>query len=242
MGTASAAILIVDDHASIRGALRTMLEQEGYEVAEAASGAEMMAALDQNAFDLMTLDLSVGRENGLELMKQAKARQSLPVLLVTAKGDDVDRIVGLELGADDYIVKPFNLREVLARIWAVLRRVEAPHPPPPAQPANPDGVVSRFSGWSLDARSRELRSETGQLAALTSAEFDLLEALVRRPSRVLSREALIDLTKGPDSAPFDRAIDTLIGRLRKKIEADPDNPALIKTIRGVGYVFSPGVQ
>ncbi len=216
-----------------------MLEQEAYEVLEAANGTEMMAALKAQPVDLITLDLSMGKENGLELMRQVRAHNPVPVLLVTAKGSEIDRIVGLELGADDYIVKPFNLREVLARIRAVLRRVE-PSPSPPADLAADasDGVIG-FSGWTLDTRARELRNARRQPVALTTAEFDLLEVMARRPARVLTREGLIDLTKGPDSAPFDRAIDTLIGRLRKKIEPDCERPVLIKTVRGVGYIFCP---
>lgn len=226
-------ILVVDDDPAVRDVLRGLLAREGYIVHQAGSGPELFATLKQYPIGLVTLDLTLGREDGLELSRQVRSQCEVPIIIVTGKADEVDRIVGLALGADDYIVKPFNLREVLARIRAVLRRtargsVAAPRP----------GAPVRFGDWVLDVPSRELRRISGEVAPLTTAEFNLLEAFSERRGRVLTRNMLIELLKGNDAELFDRSIDTLVGRLRKKIEPNPEEPTYIKTVRGVGYVFA----
>jgi len=233
-------ILVVDDDAQIRAVLRNLFEIEGYVVTEAATGAEMFALLETNPISLITLDLNLAAENGLELAREIRAKRDVPIIMITAKSDHIDRVVGLELGADDYITKPFNLREVLARVRAVLRRYEAPAS---FQAATADDRRTfSFPGWTLDIASRQLKSDAGQSVELTTAEFKLLEAFVARPSRVLSRDVIMTLLKGQEWAPLDRSIDALVARLRKKIEPDPEFPSLIKTVRGVGYVFAAEVS
>ena len=186
--------------------------------------------------DLITLDLGLGGEDGLAIARQVREQSNIPIVIVSGKSDDVDRIVGLELGADDYIVKPFNIREVLARIRAVLRRYTFQQNEP-----SREGDLVRFCDWEFNIAARELHNPSGNLVTLTTGEFELLAAFVQRPGRTLSREQLLDLLKGDQAATFDRAIDTLVGRLRKKIEPDPDVPTFIKTVRGAGYVFSATV-
>jgi two-component system, OmpR family, response regulator len=233
-------LLIVDDEAEIRLMLRRLFEREGFAVSEAKDGGELFGALDHHPIALITLDLRLGGEDGLELARQVRAKHNLPIVMISGKGDMIDRVVGLELGADDYISKPFHLREVLARVRAVLRRYEAsPEMAPPT--AGKAGERYRFDGWLLDISRRELYSTGGVRQDLTTAEFNLLEILVARPNRVLSRDNLMDLLKGIEWSPVDRSIDNLVGRLRKKIEAQPDSPELIKTVRGVGYVFTADV-
>jgi DNA-binding response OmpR family regulator len=231
-----ASILVVDDEAQVRTLLRNVLETEGYAVNEAASGEQMRSLLKTQPVNLVTLDLNLAGEDGLALAREMRATHDIPIIMITAKVDAIDRIIGLELGADDYITKPFNVREVLARVRAVLRRYE-----PPARAHLPIGSSEHekfaFSGWVFDITARELKTAGGQRTELTTAEFDLLELLVRRPARVLSRDAIMDIMKGQEWTPLDRSIDTLVARLRKKIEPDPEHPSLIKTVRGVGYVL-----
>ena len=231
-GASPVEILVVEDEEPVRDMLRNLLEREGFVVREARNSAEVRAALKKHTIGLITLDLNLGRENGLALARDIRVQHDVPIIMVTAKADDVDRIIGLELGADDYITKPFNLREVLARIRAVLRRYER------GASETASGKIT-FGDLALDVDSRELKRSNGELVMLTTAEFKLLEVLAKRPSRVLSRDSLMDLLKGHEATAFDRAIDTLVGRLRKKVEADPETPTLIKTVRGVGYVFTP---
>jgi two-component system, OmpR family, response regulator len=228
-------ILIVDDEAEIRLLLRRLFEREGFAVSEAADGAGLFAALERGPVSLVTLDLRLGGEDGLELARRVRMKDNLPIVMISGKGDPIDKVVGLELGADDYISKPFHLREVLARVRAVLRRYEAAAAPPERGQA---GDKHRFAGWVLDIARRELRAQGGALQELTTAEFNLLEIFLARPARVLTRDNLMDLLKGAEWSPVDRSIDNLVGRLRKKIEARPDAPELIKTVRGVGYVFT----
>jgi DNA-binding response OmpR family regulator len=239
-------ILVVDDDAAVRTLLRECYELEGYEVTEARDGADLAKALAAGRFDLMTLDLSLGGENGLDIARDIRTRNNIPIIMVTGKGDTIDRVVGLELGADDYITKPFHVREVLARTRAVLRRYEAL---PAPQSGSDAASVSKasdtrywFDRWILDPARRDLRLENGEARELTTAEFNLLVLFVERPARVLSRDTIMDLLKGHDWSPFDRSIDSLIVRLRKKIERDPEVPHLIKTVRGVGYVFAAEVR
>jgi DNA-binding response OmpR family regulator len=237
-------ILVVDDEAPVRTLLRECFELEGYAVEEAADGAELARRLAERSFDLVTLDLNLGGQSGLELAREIRSRCNVPIVMITGKGDTIDRVVGLELGADDYIAKPFHVREVLARVRAVLRRYEsgAKSAPQAAGPGGPQGERFRLEGWVLDIAARELRAADGTAQALTTAEFNMLEMFVRRPGRVLSRDNIMDLLKGHEWSPFDRSIDSLIVRLRRKIEPEPDAPRLIKTVRGVGYVLAADVQ
>ncbi len=233
-------ILIVDDEAAIRTLLRDCFELDGYTISEAETGAAAMERIGRGDVDLVTLDLKLGGENGLEIAREMRAKCNVPIVMITGKGDTIDRIVGLELGADDYIAKPFHVREVLARVRAVLRRYEGTAEAVGNGGAHAD--VFAFDRWKLDAGKRELKADDGTEQALTTAEFNLLKMFVERPGRTLTRDNIMDLLKGHDWSPFDRSIDTLIVRLRRKIEAQPDAPKLIKTVRGVGYVFAAEVR
>jgi DNA-binding response OmpR family regulator len=236
-------ILVVDDDASVRTLLRECFEVEGYRVSEAASGAELAAVLQREPVSLITLDLKLGGENGLEIARSVRATCNVPIIMITGKGDMIDRVVGLELGADDYIAKPFHIREVQARVRAVLRRYGAiAQASAGVSGDGPEGERFAFEDWVLDIAKRELRSASGVVQELTTAEFNMLEMFVRRPSRVLSRDNIMDLLKGHEWSPYDRSIDSLIVRVRRKIEPDPDAPRLVKTVRGVGYVFAAEVQ
>jgi len=238
-------ILIVDDEPEVRLLLRRCLEREAYSISEAANGDEMFARLDQEDIDLVTLDLALGGEDGLDLARRIRSRRNVPIIMISGKGDTIDRVVGLELGADDYIAKPFHLREVLARVRAVMRRyaVTAPETEPAAAPSPDEKAAQRcrFDGWLLDKSRREVTRADGALCELTTAEFNLLEIFVDRPGRVMSRDNIMDLLKGIGWSPVDRTVDNLVARLRKKLEADPNAPRLIKTVRGIGYVFTPEV-
>jgi two-component system OmpR family response regulator len=228
-------ILVVDDDREIRSLVAQLLRKHGFRVTDAADGREMMQALDGGRFDLAVLDLMLPGEDGLSLCRRVRAGSALPIIMLTAMGEETDRIVGLEMGADDYLPKPFNPRELLARIRAVLRR-SAGEAPEPAETAG--GGMRVFEGWSLDLAKRELRAPDGTLVPLTAGEYDLLAAIVERPGKVLSRDQLLDLTRGRDAAPFDRSVDVQISRLRRKLEPDPKEPQIIKTVRGGGYVFT----
>jgi DNA-binding response OmpR family regulator len=230
-------ILVVDDEPEIRRLLRTCFEREGYAVAEAADAASTRAALEHDTVSLVTLDLSLGQEDGLCLAREIRARHDVPIVMVSGKGDTVDRIVGLEIGADDYISKPFNLREVLARVRSVLRRHEGSNRTALAMPS-PAHEVYEFADWTMDVTSRELKDEKGTLRELTTAEFNLLEIFVRRPHRALTRDEIMDLLKGHDYSPLDRSIDALVSRLRRKIDSGPGTSAKIKSIRSIGYMFA----
>jgi DNA-binding response OmpR family regulator len=229
-------ILVVDDDPKVRTLLRRCFEGEGFSVSEAKDGTELRALLGRHPVSLITLDLNLGDENGLDLAREIRKELSTPIIMLTGKGDAIDRVVGLELGADDYLAKPFELRELLARVRAVLRRTNTAD-----QPA-PSGQRYALEGWVFDVNGRSLSRDTGESLELTTSEFNLLELFVKRPHRVLSRDDIMDLLKGHDWSPLDRSIDNLIARLRKKIEPDPDQPRLIKTVRGVGYVFAIDVK
>jgi two-component system OmpR family response regulator len=224
-------ILVVDDDPEIRELLAHFLSQHGYSTATAADGAAMDAALSQQRPDLVVLDLMLPGEDGLSLCRRLRADSSLPIIMLTAVSDDADRIVGLEMGADDYLVKPFNPRELLARIKAVLRRSGG-------ESAGSSGTVLAFEGWQLDLGRRELKREDGTLVPLSTGEFELLAVLAEHPQQVMSRDELMDRTRGRENGPFDRSIDVQLSRLRRKIEQDPKSPQVIKTIRSEGYMFS----
>jgi DNA-binding response OmpR family regulator len=224
--------LVVDDDVALRDLLSRYLSENGYTVHAVADGIAMEEVLARHSIDLVILDLMLPGENGLTLAKRLRSRSSLPIIILSAHGDEVDRIVGLEVGADDYLPKPFNPRELLARIRAVLRRSSN------TQPTEPNGKVYSFGPYRLDATSRSLTSH-GEAVPLTSSEFTLLQILVTHPNRVLSRDTLLQLLKGYEHQPFDRSVDVRITRLRRKIEPDPVNPVYIRTVWGEGYLFSP---
>ncbi len=234
-------ILVVDDDKGIRSMLRRYLEAEGFRVSEAADGTALRAALKEAEVDLVLLDLVMPGEDGLSLARDIRRHSSVPIIILTGKGDLIDRVVGLEAGADDYLTKPFHLREVLARIRSVLRRAR-----PPAQPSEEDkppgpGEILGFLGWELDLTRRELQPPSGDRVPLTTGEFELLRVFARNANRVLTRDQLLDLVQGRGWSAFDRSIDTQVARLRRKIERDPAKPELIKTVRGAGYVFAAAV-
>ncbi len=235
-------ILIVDDHRDIREPLRKYLEKNGCRVSEAGDAAEARRTLQTAAVDLVVLDIMMPGEDGLSLTRDLRGNHSewkrIPIILLTAVAEDADRIVGLEMGADDYITKPFNPRELLARIRAVLRRVDDM----PRSRDTTENERFRFAGWIFDAARRELIGEDGVSVPLSTGEFLLLHALIRRPGVVLSREQLLDLTRGREAVVFDRSIDNQISRLRKKIEAEPGDPKIIKTHWGGGYSFVADVE
>ena len=231
-------ILVVDDHREIRELVQRFLSDHGYRVSIAANGAEMKRVLADAGIDLLILDLMMPGEDGLILCRTLRAESDLPVIMLTAMGEETDRIVGLEMGADDYLAKPFNPRELLARIKAVLRRTGGARARAPREA--PESLT--FEGWRVWPAARELIDPQGALAPLSTAEFDLLLAFAARPGRVLSRDQLLDLVRGRDAQAFDRAIDTLVSRLRRKLGDSPRNPQFIKTVRGGGYLFAPKVS
>lgn len=234
-------ILVVDDDREIRDLLGRFLVKHGLRVSTAADGREMHAALAGNAINLIVLDVMMPGEDGLTLTRNLRgAKNLLPIIMLTAMGEDTDRIVGLEMGADDYMPKPFNPRELLARIKAVLRRFEGADIAPPTSDDEVDVVT--FAGWTFDLSTRELTGAMGESVVLSGGEFELLQAFVRHPARVLSRDQLLDIARGRNAQPFDRAIDVQVSRLRKKIELDPTTPMIIKTVRGGGYMFTPKIK
>ncbi len=230
-------ILVVDDHSEIRDLLKRFLEQHGLRVSCARDGKEMKRLLEEREFDLLVLDLMMPGEDGLTLCRELRVKSNLPIIMLTAMGEETDRIIGLEMGADDYLAKPFNPRELLARIKAVMRRTQA-ETQPAAETLTRD---LRFDRWLLDVNRRELVDEDGVGLSLSTAEFDLLKVFLERPQRVLSRDQLLDLARGREAVAVARAIGTLVSRLRRKLERDPKNPELIKTIWGGGYMFSADV-
>lgn len=240
-------ILVVDDDAKVRLLLRRCFEGEGYVVSEAADGAEVERALVKGAFewDLVTLDLTLPDTDGLTLAGLIRAKSQVPIVMVSGKGETIDRVVGLEVGADDYITKPFHTREVIARVRAVLRRSESRDArADPGKQADPAGAEERyvFEGWTLELERRELKNEANDVVDLTTAEFELLLVFVRNAGRVLSRDQIMDQLRGHAWTPLDRSIDNMVAKLRKKIEANPERPVLLKTVRGVGYTFAARVK
>ncbi|MGE0856021.1 MAG: response regulator, partial [Hyphomicrobiaceae bacterium] len=232
-------VLVVDDDPKVRILLRRCFEGEGFTVAEAGRGAEVVPALERDVFDLVTLDLTLPDTDGLSVARAVRERSAVPIIMVTGKGEMIDRVIGLEIGADDYISKPFHLREVLARARAVLRRsAEREARPGPTGDAR---RVVRFDRFTAALDTREVSDSIGQILNLTTAEFGLLEVFLTHPNRVLSRDQIMDILKGHEWSPLDRSIDNLVARLRKKIEQHPETPTLVKTVRGLGYLFAASV-
>lgn len=237
-------ILIVDDDREIRDLLSRFLVKHGLRVSTAADGREMASVLDGGAIDLIVLDLMLPGDDGLTLTRNLRANRSaqggdVPIIMLTAMGEETDRIIGLEMGADDYLAKPFNPRELLARIKAVLRRFETL--PVPISVSDEGNEILSFAGWTLNTQARILADPEGEAVEISGGEFELLQAFVTHPGRVLNRDQLLDMARGRDAQPFDRSIDVQVSRLRKKIEPDPKKPELIKTVRGGGYMFTPSV-
>jgi len=231
-------ILVVDDQQEICDVVQEYLTGEGYRVSTANDGNGMRRALSQSHVDLVILDLMLPGEDGLTLARSLRDESGIGIIILTGRGETVDRIIGLEMGADDYLPKPFHLRELLARVKSVLRRVQSRT----GEPSQTARSHAHFAGWSLDLSSRELTSPVGHEVRLTTGEFDLLAAFVNNPNQVLSRDRLLDLARNREAGPFDRTIDVQVGRLRRKLEEDPQNPSLIKTVRGSGYIFTPNVE
>ena len=231
-------ILVVDDHREIRELLARYLAKSGFRVSAAENAAAARRRLQAEAIDLVVLDVMMPGEDGLSLCRELRAAGTTPVILLTALGEETDRIVGLEVGADDYLAKPFNPRELLARIKAVLRRVTSL----PPQRGRPAARRLRFDRWVLDTGRRELEGEDGVAVPLSTGEYLLLVAFLERPRLVLTRDQLLDLTRGREAGPFDRAVDNQVSRLRRKVEADPRQPRLIRTHWGGGYSLEAEVH
>jgi two-component system OmpR family response regulator len=236
--TETSLIAVVEDDPEIRSLVMGLLKHEGFEVEACASAPELDRVLERRRVDLVVLDVMMPGEDGLSVCRRLRAQGDVPVVLVTAKSDDIDRIIGLEVGADDYVSKPFNPRELLARVRAILRRTRSAHRIAAALPRQ----AYRFAGWTLDAGSRDLTDPDGRAVPLTGGEFDLLLVLVRHPQRVLNRDQLLDWTRGRSAAAYDRTIDVQLSRLRRKLGDDPEAPGIIRTVRGGGYLFSPAVE
>ena len=234
MDSENAKLLVVDDDPEIRELTQAYLTRQGFEVDCVDSGEAMDAFLDENSTDLIILDLMLPGEHGLSLARRLKSEGDIPIIIVSAQGDEIDRIVGLEVGADDYLPKPFNPRELLARVRAVLRRSQKSS----SAVASEEDTVRKFGTFELDLSSHQLSKE-GTPIPLTSGEFDLLSILVEHPNKVLDRDRILDLLTGAERSPFDRSIDVRVTRLRGKIEPDASIPVFIRTIWGKGYMFCP---
>ncbi|HUK11159.1 MAG TPA: response regulator [Stellaceae bacterium] len=234
-------ILVVDDEREICEIVRQYLESEGFRVSSAGDGSAMRRVLSRDPVSLVIMDLMLPGEDGLTLARELRETQpQIGILILTGRGDTVDKIIGLEMGADDYLSKPFHLRELLARTKSVLRRVAQSQPR--ENGAARTRSQARFSGWRFDLSTRALTSPKGSEVHLTTGEFDLLAAFVNNPNQVLSRDRLLDLARNREAGPFDRTIDVQVGRLRRKLGDNPHNPTLIKTVRGTGYIFTPQVE
>jgi len=231
-------ILVVDDDREIRDLLSKFLERQGMRVSAARDAKEARKLWPLGRYHLVVLDLMLPGESGLEFAKWLRTQGEVPIVMLTAMSEETDRIVGLELGADDYLGKPFNPRELLARIRAVLRRANGE----PGTAKEPPAKAIRFAGWTLEPGRRRLLNPEGVEVPLTGGEYELLTVLVERPNRVLTRDMLMDLLRGRQAGPFDRAIDVAVSRLRRKLEDDGRNPTLIKTVRGGGYVLAATVD
>ncbi|HEY4340564.1 MAG TPA: response regulator [Steroidobacteraceae bacterium] len=230
-------ILFVEDDPDIRSLVADFLERNGYRVSVAKDGRDMDRLLGVSRIDLLILDIMLPKEDGLSLCRRVRANSHVPIIMLTARASEVDRVVGLEIGADDYLTKPFGTHELLARIRALLRRVQSVTLTPQARQRS----LLLFAGWKLDVGTRRLTSADGAQVPLTGGEFELLAAFCDRPKRVLTRDQLLDLTRGRNPGVFDRSIDIQVSRLRRKIEADPKDPMLIQTVRSGGYIFTAEV-
>lgn len=230
-------ILVVDDDRDIRTLLAEYLDSNGLRTLTATNGSEMRRVLEESRVDLIVLDLTLPGEDGLTLCRNLRASSSVPVIMLTARGEPLDRILGLEMGADDYLAKPFEPRELFARIRSVLRRTQAL----PPNMAQPDVATMRFAGWTLELTARHLVNKDGVVVALSGAEFRLLKVFLDHPNRVLNRDQLLELTQGRESDPFDRSVDIQISRLRQKLGDDARTPTIIKTVRNEGYVLATTV-
>jgi two-component system OmpR family response regulator len=231
-------ILVVDDHRELRELVSRILTKEGFRVTTAQDGQTMRKVLADARIDLVLLDIMMPGEDGLAICRSLRATSQMPVIMLTARGEELDRVIGLEMGADDYLSKPFGGRELVARIKAVLRRSRME---PKVGEVRAKPKVYRFDRWALNSQARELMREDGVAVPLSTAEFELLLALVQRPQHVLSRDQLLDLTRGRAAVAFDRSIDTQVSRLRKKIERDPSDPKIVRTVWGGGYTFAASV-
>ena len=238
----SASVLIVDDDPEVRGVIAEYLAGHGYEIAQAGNGEQMRQALARRVPDVVLLDLNLGGEDGLSLARHLREHHDVGIIMVTAASDVVDRIVGLEVGADDYVSKPFDPRELRARLKSLLRRVRGDADGPARVGERPGRKRTRVGRFLLDLEGRRLLDAAGKEIVLTSMEFDLLRVFTEHPNQVLSRDRLLTLTRNREWEPFDRSIDIRIARLRRKIETDPDNPRLIKTVRSAGYMFLPATD
>jgi len=237
-------ILVVDDDREIARLVTEFLVQHGFNVTAVNEGRSARQALTERQFDIVLLDLMLPGEDGLSLCRFLRETTSLPIIMLTAMDSETDRVVGLEMGADDYVTKPFSARELLARIKAVLRRgaLRKDGTEPEAVAIGQSAQTLEFSGWVLETGRRQLRAPDGVLVDLTGGEFDLLYAFLTNSQRVLTRDQLLDLARGRVSGPFDRTIDVQVGRLRRKLEVDPKNPEILKTVRGGGYILAVDVQ
>jgi len=229
-------VLIVDDDAELRALLGEYLGRSGFRVSTAMDGIEMRRALDTSNPDIVVLDIMLPGADGLVLCRDLRARSNLPVIMLTARVDELDRIIGLEMGADDYLAKPFNPRELLARLKSILRRTRA------LSPARVDGRRVRFAGWIVDLVARQLLAPEGVLIPLSGAEFRLLSVFIEHPNRVLNRNQLMDLALGREATAFDRSIDVQVSRLRTRLRDDAREPSIIKTVRNEGYVLAAAVE
>jgi len=237
--TSAPHIAVLDDEVDITLLLANYLQGHGYRVTQIHDGAALRSLMATDPADLVLLDLGLPGEDGFSIARHMRENWRCGLVIVTGRGDPVDKVVGLEVGADDYVTKPFDLRELAARVKAVLRRLTPDASAAAAAPTPPERL--RFAGWRLDTAARSLSNAQGEAVALTTGEFDLLCAFARHPGRVLSRDFLLEQTRGREAAPFDRTIDVQVGRLRKKIEANADDPQLIKSVRGAGYILVPPV-
>jgi two-component system, OmpR family, response regulator len=234
-------IAVLDDEVDITQLLAGYLQNQGFRVTQLHQGTALMSLMAIDPPALVLLDLGLPGEDGFSIARQLREHWRCGLVIVTGRGDSIDKVVGLEVGADDYVTKPFDLRELLARIKAVLRRLTPTEPAAPAAAAATEKTRLCFAGWALDTAARNLTTPAGQDMPLTTGEFDLLCAFAQHPGRVLSRDFLLELTRGREAAPFDRTIDVQVGRLRKKLEDDADNPQIIKSVRGAGYILVPPV-
>lgn len=230
-------VLFVEDDPEIRGLVADFLQQSGFRVSVAQEGEEMDRLMSADKVDLLILDIMLPKEDGLSLCRRVRAQGNLPVIMLTARGSEIDRVVGLEMGADDYLTKPFGSHELVARIRALLRRSQYAANEPPSRPRS----AASFMDWRLDLVARRLHTADGTRVPLTGGEFELLAAFCEHANEVLTREQLLDFTRGKSPAGMDRSIDIQVSRLRRKIERDPKDPALIQTVRSGGYIFSAEV-